>query len=497
MSELDPKRRLFILGISCLSLFMIGVDDTIVSIALPTIARGLHASVSDLQWIVDGYTMVLASLLIFGGATGDRFGRRRVFRIGLAIFTTGSALCSVAPSLSWLIAFRVLQAVGGSMLNPVAVSIISSVYTRPRVRAQAISVWVGMYGLGMAAGPSLGGILISAVGWRGIFWVNVPIGLCGIALSRIVPESRAARPRRQDPVGQILVIIMLASFFWAIIEGAYTNWDATEIRGLFIGAAALLPVLVTWELRRREPLIELRNFRSPSLSAAVVIAICAFADLGGFLFLTSIYLQSLRGFSVLDAGLHMLPTAVAMALGPSVAAWLTARTGSARVPLLLGGLALMLSMSELSQLSATTSAVRLMATFGLFGTGMGLVNSQISVAAVAGMPVSQAGLASGIASASRQLGQALGVAVAGSLLTARAGGLAHVSTAFGRATYPAWHLLFFGACLVVAAALVTRRARPRHGVARRFLGVGRARPAEHHLSADDRLHSGAREGSRS
>jgi hypothetical protein len=157
----------------------------------------------------------------------------------------------------------------------------------------------------------------------------------------------------------------------------------------------------------------------------------------------------------------------------------------------------MLSMSELSQLSATTSAVRLMATFGLFGAGMGLVNSQISVAAVAGMPVSQAGLASGIASASRQLGQALGVAVAGSLLTARAGGLAHVGTAFGRATYPAWHLLFFGACLVVAAALVTRRARPRHGVARTFLGVGRARPAEHHVPADDRLHSGAREGSRS
>jgi EmrB/QacA subfamily drug resistance transporter len=495
MSELGPKRRLCILGISCLSLFMIGVDDTIVSIALPTISRGLHASVSGLQWVVDGYTMVLASLLIFGGATADRFGRRRVFCIGLTIFTTGSALCSVAPSLSWLIAFRVLQAVGGSMLNPVAVSIISGVYARPRARAQAISVWVGMYGLGMAAGPSLGGILISAVGWRGIFWANVPVGLCAIALAtRIVPESRAAQPRRQDPVAQILVIVMFAALFWAIIEGAYTNWHATAIRGLFIVAATLVPVLITWELRRREPLIELRNFRSPSLSAAVVIAICAFADLGGFLFLTSIYLQDLRGFSVLDAGLHMLPTAVTMALCPSAAAWLTARTGSARLPLLLGGLVLMLSMHELSQLSATTSAVRLMATFGLFGVGMGLVNSQISVAAVAGMPVSQAGLASGIASASRQLGQALGVAVAGSLLTARAGGLTHVSTAFAMATYPAWHLLFWGACLVVAAGLVTQRARPRHGVARGFLGVGRARSGEH-LRADEHLHSGAREGS--
>jgi EmrB/QacA subfamily drug resistance transporter len=480
MSDLEPKRRLLILSISCLSLFMIGVDDTIVSIALPTIARGLHASVSGLQWIVDGYTMVLASLLIFGGATADRFGRRRVFRIGLAIFTLGSALCSVAPSLGWLIAFRVLQAVGGSMLNPVAVSIISGVYVRPRARAQAISVWVGMYGLGMATGPALGGILIAAVGWRGIFWVNIPIGLCAIALTaRIIPESRAERPRHQDPFGQFLVIVMLASLFWAIIEGAYTNWHAIAIRGLFIWAVALLPVLIAWELRRREPLIELRSFRSTSLSAAVVIAICAFADLGGFLFLTSIYLQNLRGLSVLDAGLHMLPTAVAMTLCPSAAAWLTARTGSARLPLVLGGLVLMLSMSEFSQLSATTSTVRLLVTFGLFGVGMGLVNSQISVAAVAGMPAGQAGLASGIASASRQLGQALGVAVAGSLLTARAGSLAGASAAFGMATYPAWHLLFGGACLVTAAGLVTRRARPRHGVARGFLGVGRARSERH------------------
>jgi MFS family permease len=379
------------------------------------------------------------------------------------------------------------------MLNPVALSIISGVFTRPKARARAISVFVGMYGLGMAAGPTLGGILISEVGWRGIFWVNVPVALSAIALSsRFVPESRVAQPRRQDPVGQILVIIMFASLFWAIIEGAYTNWHATAIRGLFIGAAVLLPVVITWELRRREPLIELRNFRSPSLSAAVVIAVCAFGNLGGFLFLTSIYLQNLRGFSVLDAGLHMLPTAVAMLLCPSVAAWLTVRTGSARVPLLLGGLALMLSTSELSQLSAATSAVRLLATFGLFGIGMGLVNSQISVAAVAGMPAGQAGLASGIASASRLLGQALGVAVAGSLLTARAGGLAHVSTAFGMATYPAWHLLFWGACLVMAAALVTQRTPPRHAVARRFLGAGRARPGEH-LRADEHLHSRARE----
>ena len=475
MSELSRKRRLAVLGISCLSLFMIGVDDTIVSIALPTIAGGFHASVSGLQWIADGYTMVLASLLIFGGATADRFGRRKVFRIGLAVFTVGSALCSVAPSLGWLITFRVLQAVGGSMLNPVAVSIISSVYTTPRARARAISVWVGMFGLGMATGPELGGILVGMVGWRAIFWVNIPVGLCAIVLTTlVVPESRAAQPRRPDPVGQFLVIVMLASLFYAIIEGAYTNWRATAIRGLFIGAAVLLPLLIIWELRRREPLIDLRCFRSPSLTAAVVTAICAFADMGGFLFLTSIYLQDVRGCSVLDAGLYMLPTAAAMALCPSAAAWVTAKTGSARLPLLLGAVALMVSTNEMSRLSASSSTVRLFLTFGLFGIGMGLVNSQISVAAVVGMPPGQAGLASGIASASRQLGQALGVAVVGSLLTARAHGLVHVRTAFGLASYPSWHLLFWGASLVIAAGLMTRRARARHGIAR--APFGRTRP---------------------
>ena len=357
------------------------------------------------------------------------------------------------------------------MLNPVAVSMISGAFTRPSARARAISAWVGMYGLGMALGPTLGGMIIAAVGWRGIFLVNVPVGLCAIAATTlIVPESRAERRRRQDPVGQVLVIVMLASLFYAIIEGAYSDWRATAIRAVFIGAAALLAVLITWELRRREPLIDLRSFRSPSLNAAVVTAVCSFADLGGFLFLTSIYLQDVRGCSVLDAGLHMLPAAAAMTLSPTVAAWLSARTGSPRLPLLLGGLALAVSTNELSRLSASSSTVHLLLAFGLVGTGVGLVNTQISVAAVAGMPASQAGLASGIASASRQLGQALGVAVAGSLLTARTHGLIDVRTAFSLASYPAWHLLSWGAYLVIAAALITRRTRPRHGISRDPLG---------------------------
>jgi len=460
--EYNRKRRLAVLGISCLSLLMIGVDDTIVSIALPTIARGFNASVSGLQWIFDGYTVVLASFLIFGGTTADRFGRRKVFLVGLAVFTVASALCSLAPGLGWLIAFRVLQALGGSMLTPVAVSIISSIYTNRTQRARAISIWVSMFGLGMALGPALGGVLVGTVGWQGVFWVNIPVGLCAIALTaRFVPESRAPVPRRPDPVGQALVIVVLGSVVYAIIEGAYTDWHETAIRGLFIVAGIALAGLTAWELRRRDPLIDLRYFRGRSFTAAVFIAVCAFADMGGFLFLSSIYLQDVRGSSAVHAGVYMLPAAFAMAVCPPVAASVTAAIGSARPPLLIGGLALMLSTNSMSHLTISSPDIRLLLTFGLFGVGMGMVNSQITVAAVSGMPLSQAGLASGIASASRQVGQALGVAVAGSLLTTQATG--HTRSALTMASYPAWHVLFWCAFAVTVCGLLTSRAQGRHG----------------------------------
>ena len=481
MPEFSRKRRLAVLGISCLSLFMIGLDDTTVSIALPTIARSLNASVSGLQWISDAYTMVLACLLIFGGATADRFGRRRIFRIGLLVFTVGSALCSLAPGLGWLIAFRVLQAVGGSMLNPVAVSIISNVYTNRTQRARAISIWVGTFGMGMALGPVIGSVLVGAVGWRGIFWVNIPVGLCAMVLTSIlIPESRAPESRKPDSVAQALVIVILGSLVYAIIEGAYTDWQAATIRILFGVAALMSAVLIVWELRRKDPLIDLRYFRNLSFTASVAIAVCAFADLGAFLFLTSIYLQDIQGDTVIAAGLHMLPTAAAMAVCPFLAAWVTAKTRSALLPLLLGALMLMLSTTLMSRFTDSSTNTDLLLTYGLFGIGMGMVNSQISVAAVAGMPASQAGLASGIASASRQVGQALGVAVAGSVLTAKAHGRLHAH--FTLASHSVWHFLFWSSCVAVAGGLITTRARARHAKTGEHFHLGRpnARQAQRH-----------------
>src|SRR3954452_2449815 len=216
----DRRRRLLILVICSMSLLIVGLDATIVNIALPAIQGSLHASVSGLQWTVDAYTLVLASLLMLGGSTADRLGRRRVFRTGLALFSLGSLLCALSPSLSLLVAFRVLQAIGGAMLTPVAMSIVRTVFEDPRERAQAIGVFAAMFGISMALGPVLGGFLVSAISWRAIFVVNLPVALAAMGLTVLfVPESRAPRPRRVDPVGQVLMIAALAALTYAIIEG--------------------------------------------------------------------------------------------------------------------------------------------------------------------------------------------------------------------------------------------------------------------------------------
>src|SRR5690348_15153861 len=241
-----------------MSLLIVGLDSTIVNVALPAIHRSFPSSLAGLQWTIDAYTLVVASLLMFFGSTADRLGRRRVFQIGLPIFTLGSLLCAVAPSLELLVAFRVLQAIGGAMLNPVALSIVRNVFEDPRERARAIGVWGAMFGISMALGPVLGGALVSASSWRAIFLVNVPVGLAVIALTALfVPESRAPRPRRIDPVGQALVIVTLASLTYAIIEGGRAGFGATQVVVLLAVALACGVALVLYELRRREPLLEM------------------------------------------------------------------------------------------------------------------------------------------------------------------------------------------------------------------------------------------------
>jgi EmrB/QacA subfamily drug resistance transporter len=448
LTNLDRRHRLLVLAICCMSLLIVGLDNTIVNVALPSIRDDLHASVSGLQWTVDAYTLVLASLLMVSGSTADRLGRVRVFQVGLVVFTAGSLACSLAPSVGWLIVFRMVQAVGGSMLNPVAMSIIRNTFEDPRERAQAIGVWGGVVGVSLALGPVIGGALVG-FSWRAIFLVNIPVGLAAIALTaRYVPESRAARARRVDPIGQVLVVVMLASLTYAIIEGPGAGWGSVRIVGLFLLALAALAGLVRYEPRRAEPLIELRFFRSVPFSGATAIAVCAFAGLGGFLFLNTLYLQNVRGFSALHAGLLVLPmAAMAVVCGP-LSGRVVGRCG-ARWPLALGGAGIALSGVMLTGLSAGTSLTWLVASYVVFGIGFGVVNPPITNTAVSGMPPSQAGVAAAVASTSRQIGQTMGVAVLGAVTTAGAG--ASLGAGFATATHAGWWIV--AACGVVVLAL--------------------------------------------
>lgn len=458
-------RKTGILAICCMSLFIVGLDNTIVNVALPSIGRQLHASVSGLQWTVDAYTLVLASLFMLSGSTADRFGRRRVFQIGLTVFTLGSLACSLSPSLTWLVIFRMLQAVGGSMLNPVAMSIIRNTFDNPRERAQAIGIWGAVIGVSMALGPVLGGLLVQGVGWRSIFWVNIPVGIAAVALTAgFVPESRAPIARRVDPMGQVLVVITLTALTYGIIEGPRQGWSSPTILALFGVSAASLVALVVFEGRKREPLIELRFFRSAPFSGATIIAVGSFVALSGFLFLNTLYLQEVRHLSALHAGLDTLPMAGVTVLSSPISGRVVGHLG-ARPSLVVGGLGIGIGSLLLTDLSAATSFTRLFLAYVIFGIGFGVVNAPITNTAVSGMPASQAGVASAIASTSRQIGQSLGVAIVGAAAVAGLAGRP-MAERFAAASHVGWWVITGCGWLVLLLGLVTTTRWARATAAR-------------------------------
>jgi len=458
------NRPWLILGTCCLSLLIVGIDVTIVNVALPSIRHDLHASLSGLQWSVDAYTLVIGSFLMASGSTADRFGRKRLFQIGLALFTLGSLLCGLSTSITELVAFRCLQALGGSMLNPVALSIISNTFTERRARARAMGIWGAVFGVSLALGPVVGGVLVTSVTWRAIFWINIPIGLAAIVLTHLfVPESKAATARRFDPWGQLLVIVMLATLTYGVIEGPSAGWGSATIASAFAIAAIAAVSLVVVESRRYQPLLEVRFFRSVPFSGASVIAVLAFGVLGGFLFVNTLYLQDGRGYSAAQAGLQTLPMAVMICLFAPVSGRLVGSRG-ARLPLVLAGIAVAAGAALLLRLGNGTSTPYLLGSYVLLGIGFGLVNAPISNTAVSGMPNSQAGVAASVASASRQTGSALGVAITGSIIAGASD--AHLASA----SHAAWALLV--ACgigvTVVGYASTGRRAV---GTAQRVRGM--------------------------
>lgn len=446
------RSRWTVLAICCLSLFVVGLDATIVNVALPAIGRSLATDIRGLEWTVDGYTLALAGLLISSGALADRFGRRRVFRVGLALFGTASVACALAPSVAVLTAARVAQGIGGSMLSPVALAIVVNVITDPKERAQAIGVWASVFGLSMAAGPLAGGALVQTLGWRAVFWLNVPVAAAVLLLTvPFVPESRAPRPRRLDGPGQLLLAGVVGCSVALLIEGPRIGWGSPAAVAGYALVAATAVGFARVEARHAEPLMDLTLFRRAPFAAAVLGAVVVFVGLNATLLLGTLYLQHARGLSPAVAGLVTLPMAGAATVCAPLSGYLVGRLGP-RPPLLLAGGATLLGGLCLVRLEDGTRLPVLLVAYLLIGTGVGFANAPITNTAVSGLPSAQAGVAGGVTSTARQFGAALGIAVAGGIVADTApAGIAH-------ATRPGW-LLVAGSGLLL---LLVARVSPGH-----------------------------------
>ena len=480
----NRRQRLLILGICCLSLLIVGLDSTIVNVALPSIRNDLHASVSGLQWVIDAYTLVLASLLMLSGSTADRIGRKRVFQTGLVVFSLGSLLCGVAPTLELLIAFRVRPGdrridaePGGDVDHPQRVR-------RPaRARDGDRHVGRGVRAEHRARpGPRrrprrLGRVALGVLRERPDRSGRVRADrrararVAGRAPSAARPGRAAARDRRAG----------LADV--RDHRGSPRRLDLAGILALFAFSLASFVALVLYELRRREPLVEMRFFRSAPFSGASTIAICAFAALGGFLFLNTLYLQGVRHLSPFHAGLYLLPMAAMVLVCAPLSGRIVGRRG-ARIPLVIASCALIVSSLMLTRLTPTTAPAYLLVAYFLFGIGSGMINPPITNTAVSGMPGSQAGVAAAIASTSRSVGLTLGVAVIGAIAGGTLSGA--IEPSFAAATHAGWWVMAGLGVVSLIVGLLTTTAWARdtaRRTAERFReSPGRGRYAQRELA---------------
>ncbi|RAX20417.1 MFS transporter [Actinomyces sp. Z5] len=430
----------------CMSLFISTMNASVVNVALPALRRDLGASTAALQWTVDAFTLVVAAFLLMAGTTADRVGRRRTFALGLFTFALGSALSAMSPSVELLIAARCVQALGASMLNPVALSIITTTFTEPHARARAIGAWGAVVGVSLGVGPLVGGLLVDAFSWHAVFWMNVPVALAVLAMTVVfVPESRSAVPRRFDLPGQVLLVVLLTAVVAVLIEAPERGPGAPLTVGLGAAAVVAAALFVVVERRVSQPVLNPRFFHSVPFTSSVITALALFSVQGGFMFIMSVYLQETRGFSPLQAGAALIPLALCQAVAAPVSGHLVSARGT-RPPLVLGGLILAAAGCVLAVIPDDVGMPPLAGLFALIGLSLGLVNPPITTTAVAGMPLSQAGAASGVAASSRQVGIALGVALAG--LVSGNGGLTLVSAR------PIWVAMALAGALITALGLL-------------------------------------------
>jgi len=445
VERLSRRHKAFVLASCCLSVLIVSIDVTIANVAIPSIRADLSASPSQMQWVIDIYTLMVASLLLLSGAMADRFGRRRTLQIGLTIFASASLLCSVAPNVETLIGARFLQAIGGSMLTPAGLSIVTQVFTGRVERARVIGIWGGVVGISMALGPIMGGILLEYVDWRAVFWINVPICALAVLLTAIfVPESKSVTMRHVDLIGLVLGMAFLFGLVFVLIEGPGMGWTDTRVVVSCCLAALAFATFLRYESRRLDPFVELRFFRSIPFASATAIAVCAFAAWGAFLFMMSIYLQGERGLSAVNTGLMFLPVAVGAFIFSPLSGRLVGRFG-ARPSLMIAGALIVAATLMFAQMSDATPQWQMLVAFAVFGVGTSMVNAPVTTAAVSGMPTDRAGAAAAITSTSRQVGVAIGVAICGPVAGAALG---DTNVDFAVSAQPLW-LVFAGVGVLI------------------------------------------------
>jgi EmrB/QacA subfamily drug resistance transporter len=425
VDERARERRWWILGVLCLSLLIIVVDNSILNVALPTLARpdsqgGLDATNSQLQWIVDSYVLVFAGLLLTAGSLGDRFGRRGALQVGLVVFGLSSLLAAMASSPGQLIAARALMGIGGAFIMPATLSLITSIF-EGRERGRAIAIWAGVAGLAVAIGPLTGGFLLEHFYWGSVFLVNLPIvGVALVAGVLIVPTSKDPAGPKLDLEGAGLSIAGLVALVYACIEAPENGWTDSTILAALTIAAALLAAFVLWERRTPHPMLNLDFFKNPRFTTASASISVLFFTLFGSIFLLTQYFQFVLGYSPLGAGVRLLPLALTMMVVAPISARIVERVGT-KIVVATGLFIVALSVLSYVQLEASTGYGTIFWRLMLFAVGMGLTMAPATESIMGSLPLAKAGVGSAMNDTTRQVGGALGVAVIGSVLSSTYG----------------------------------------------------------------------------
>jgi EmrB/QacA subfamily drug resistance transporter len=450
-------RTVWTFAITSIALFMVVLDNLVVSTALPVIRVDLGASIEELEWTVNAYTLTFAVFLLTGAALGDRYGRKRMFMLGVAIFTVASAAAALAPTADWLIAARALQGIGGAIVTPLTLTILSGAVSRER-RGAALGAWSGIAGLAVAMGPLVGGAVVDGISWQWIFWLNVPVGLVLLPLATQLTESKGP-DRALDLPGLGLASVGLLGIVWGLIHGNGDGWTSPQIVASLLVGAVGLAGFVAWELRAREPMLPMRFFRDRAFAAANGASLLMYFGMFGSIFLLTQFFQTAQGYSPFESGLRILPwTLMPMFVAP-VAGALSDRIGGR--PLMATGLALQaIGLGWIASVStATVGYGALVVPFMLSGVGMALFFAPVANVILSAVRPAEEGKASGANNAIREVGGVLGVAALASIF-ARTGGYESPQT-FSEGLVPA---MWVGAVVVgvgaVLALLIPRKRRP-------------------------------------